>query len=94
MSKRRRSLETRLPGMQGKNIVGYALSTLRQRASPPLSRKELCALVKDCCGLDLSEDIVGEVERGTRGVSDYEVVAFARALNVEPSLGVKSRVRA
>lgn len=83
MPRRKKSSEVLIPGMQGYNMIGSNLRKLRKEASPPLSLGEFCALVKDRCGLDISPEVVSLIERGKRAAFDYEVFAFAKALQAK-----------
>jgi HTH-type transcriptional regulator, cell division transcriptional repressor len=74
-----------------KNISGPHIAAARKRHRPPLTQLELSTRLK-AAGVELDRAAVAKIENGLRGVLDYELAAFARALGTSvKSLIGKSR---
>jgi transcriptional regulator with XRE-family HTH domain len=65
------------------NLIGPQVERLRVRAG--LHRSALCRLL-GVHGLEIDVRALGRIERRKRRVRDHEVLAFARALRVEPEV--------
>lgn len=63
------------------NLIGPQVERLRVQAG--LDRPALCQLLR-AHGLELDSRSLENIERQERRVRDHEVLAFARALRVEP----------
>lgn len=66
-----------------KNIIGKRVQKARRKFSPPLSLEELAARL-GAEGWKISRRTLWNIEAGTRKVTDIEVMALARILNVNP----------
>ena len=67
--------------MEEKNIIGRKIRIARIMKKNVMRQKDLLAKL-DLIGVHFSEATLSKIEAGTRFVKDYEVVAFAKALNV------------
>jgi Helix-turn-helix. len=66
-----------------KNIVGSRVREARAYSKPALSQEELAARLESN-GWKISRGTLAKIESGIRQVSDYELVALAKALKVPP----------
>ena len=66
-----------------KNIVGKKVREARHQFKPPLSQKELAAKL-ELDGWKISRGTLAKIEAGIRQVTDFEVMALAKALKVSP----------
>ncbi len=64
-----------------KNICGLKVKAARKKAG--LSQEMLAAKLQ-IEGVNIERDSVSRIEIGTRFVSDYELLALCRILNVTP----------
>ncbi|MGS2722134.1 helix-turn-helix domain-containing protein [Porticoccus sp. GXU_MW_L64] len=64
------------------NICGERIAESRQKGS--LSQAEVAAAMDVEFGLNIDRSDISEIERGVRGVKDYELDAIARILEVSP----------
>lgn len=64
-----------------KNLVGQRLRLARLMRKPVVRQKDLLARL-EVKGLHLSYSAISKIESGSRSVSDFELLAFAEALNV------------
>jgi transcriptional regulator with XRE-family HTH domain len=64
------------------NLIGEHVKYARQTSQPPLTQEQLSSKL-DTLGVSIDRAGVAKVETGIRGVLDYELVAFAQALNVK-----------
>jgi len=64
-----------------KNIVGKRVREARKQAKPPTTQKDLVARLQ-VLGLKVDQSTISKIEQGIRPVSDFEVVALAKALKV------------
>ena len=62
------------------NVCGARVRLARERKG--MSQVDLAAALAVDHKIDLSQSDVSEIERGVRGVRDYEFVALAAALEV------------
>lgn len=67
-----------------KNIVGKRIREARKQAKPPITQKDLVARLQ-VLGLKVDQSTISKIEQGIRPVSDFEVVALAKALKVSVS---------
>lgn len=65
---------------EGRNVIGSQIRTLR--AQKGLSQADMVARC-GVQGLELGQPAISQIENGTRGVSDLEMILLARALRVE-----------
>jgi transcriptional regulator with XRE-family HTH domain len=68
-------------GGEMKNIIGKRVQKARRKFSPPLSLEDLAARL-GAEGWKISRRTLGNIEAGTRKVTDIEVMVLARVLNV------------
>jgi hypothetical protein len=64
-----------------KNISGRRISEARQRSRPPLTQDDLSGRLAKL-GVQLDRAAIAKIENNLRGVLDYELRAFAKALSV------------
>lgn len=64
-----------------KNLIGERLKIARLIQKPSLSQKELIARLQ-VYGVEVPDNAISRIESGTRPVTDIELVAFAKILNV------------
>jgi HTH-type transcriptional regulator, cell division transcriptional repressor len=64
-----------------KNISGRRISEARRRFRPPLTQDDLSGKLAKA-GVQLDRAAIAKIENNFRGVLDYELRAFARALEV------------
>jgi transcriptional regulator with XRE-family HTH domain len=64
-----------------RNVVGKRVREARKQAKPPITQKDLVARLQ-VLGLKVDQSTISKIEQGTRPVSDFEVVALAKALKV------------
>ena len=65
------------------NIVGKKVREARRKYKPALSQKELAAKL-ELDGWKISRGTLAKIETGIRQVTDFEVMALAKALKVSP----------
>lgn len=63
-----------------KNICGGKIREARQKQR--LSQSDLAAKMQ-VCGITLERDSISRIEIGTRFVTDYELMIFAKVLKVD-----------
>lgn len=64
-----------------KNISGRRISEARRRPNPPLTQDDLSGKLARL-GVQLDRASIAKIENNLRGVLDYELRAFAKALGV------------
>ncbi|AGK96447.1 helix-turn-helix domain-containing protein [Clostridium pasteurianum] len=64
-----------------KNIIGTRVKKARKMSKPTLTQENLAAKL-DLMNIKLDRIALSRIESGDRFVSDYEVVALAKALGV------------
>ncbi|APV43877.1 Helix-turn-helix domain-containing protein [Dehalogenimonas formicexedens] len=62
--------------------MGKRVREARLAAKPPVTQEDLVARLQ-IQGLDLNQTMISKIERGQRSVSDYELLALAKALKVK-----------
>ncbi len=68
--------------MQSANISGARIKQARERRG--LDQVDLAAALSVDYGIKLDQSDISEIERGIRGVKDYELDAIARVFEVSP----------
>lgn len=63
------------------NICGLKIRDLRQKAVPRLSQRALADKLQ-LAGIDLDKNAVQRIESGQRFITDIELLAFAKTLDV------------
>lgn len=63
------------------NVSGKKIQELRKQMSPKVSQKRLSDMLQ-LVGLDLDKNAIQRIESGERFVTDIELKAFAKILNV------------
>ena len=64
-----------------KNVIGPQVKLLRKGHKPPLTQKALAEMLQQA-GYEFDSLTILRIEKGTRFVPDYEVVALAQVLGV------------
>lgn len=67
--------------LEGRNIVGPRLRTIRLAQKPPVSLEDLAGRLANR-GLSLDRSAIGRIENRKRYVLDYELKGLADALRV------------
>ena len=67
--------------MKRRNIVGVRVSQARREAIPPITQMDLIARLQ-VLGIMLDQSTLSKIENQQRPVTDIEVVALAKTLNV------------
>jgi transcriptional regulator with XRE-family HTH domain len=68
--------------MDKANISGSKIKELREQKG--LDQADLAASLLTQYNLQLDQSDISEIERGVRGIKDFELDAIARILNVDP----------
>lgn len=63
------------------NISGKALKKIRENMKPKLSQRKFAAKMQ-LEGLDIDHHVIRRIENGERFVTDIELKAFSKVLNV------------
>jgi HTH-type transcriptional regulator, cell division transcriptional repressor len=79
----KRSLQALKQKTGKQNIVGERIRTARQQQTPPWTMERLSEMLEEHEDLEISISTIGRIESGTRSVYDYEIIAFARVLDVD-----------
>ena len=66
-----------------KNICGENIAKARNQLQSPMTQEQLAAKLQQI-GVDIDRATVAKIETKHRRVYDYEVLAFAKVLNVSP----------
>jgi transcriptional regulator with XRE-family HTH domain len=69
-------------GQVGQNLVGERVKEARSKAQPAITQEELSKRLSKL-GVSIDRAGVAKIETGIRGVLDFELVALAKALDVE-----------
>ena len=77
-------------GQSSQNLVGERVKEARAAAKPSLTQEELSKKLSKL-GVWIDRAGIAKIETGIRGVLDFELVAFAKALGVKVTwlLGLK-----
>ena len=62
-----------------KNLFGPALRS--HRISQNLSQAQLAAKMQTA-GIEITQSMISQIEKGTRGITDFELVCLSKILNV------------
>ena len=65
------------------NICGARIKTAREKLG--MDQSELSAALSVDYSITIDQSSISEIERGVRGVRDYELDAIARVLGVDPT---------
>ncbi len=68
-------------GQVGQNLVGERVKDARGNAQPPLTQEDLSKRLAKL-GVSIDRAGIAKIETGIRGVLDFELVALAKALDV------------
>lgn len=63
------------------NIVGHRIRTARAMKNEPMNQQELLAKLQTE-GVDISQSTLSKIENGCRYVTDIELKAIAKALDI------------
>lgn len=63
------------------NICGVNISLLRQRYKKPISQRQLADMMQ-LAGIDIDKNAIQRIESGQRFVTDIELDAFSKVLNI------------
>ena len=63
------------------NLCGSQVYRIRKAMSPKMSQRALAERLQ-LCGMDVDKNAIQRIECGKRFVTDIELVALSRALNV------------
>lgn len=66
---------------RNKNIVGKRVKQARSACKPIVTQEDLSARLA-VLGVDIDRSTISRIEAGQRQVTDYELLALSRALNV------------
>ena len=69
-------------GQVGQNLVAKRVKEARSKAQPAITQEELSKRLSKL-GVSVDRAGVAKIETGIRGVLDFELVALAKALDVE-----------
>lgn len=75
-----------------KNITGQRIAEGRKKQRQGLTQLELSNMLS-AKGIRLDRAAVAKIERGLRGVLDYEILAIAEALKLSPEQLLTGRAR-
>ncbi|MFC2046932.1 helix-turn-helix domain-containing protein [Chloroflexota bacterium] len=67
--------------MEKRNIVGIRVRQARKAAKPPITQLDLIARLQ-LLDMNIDQSGLSKIENGQRPVTDFEVVALAKALKV------------
>ena len=67
--------------MKKRNLIGERVRLARQLASPKITQLELSARLQ-VQDVRIGDSTVGKIENGTSAVTDIQLLAFSKALNV------------
>jgi hypothetical protein len=65
-----------------RNVIAERLIAARHAQTPPWTQERLCIELELRAHLTLEQATVGKIERQTRGVYDFEIIALALTLGV------------
>ena len=66
----------------GKNIIGRKIRIYRAMQNPPMQQADLLAKLQ-LGGLQISQSTLSKIENEERIVSDAELIAIVKAINVD-----------
>ena len=76
--------------MDTANISGRRIQEARRKKR--LTQVEMAAALEVDYGINLVQSDISEMERGVRGIKDYELDAMARILEVDPAWLMRGEV--
>lgn len=65
-----------------KNIIGQRMRIYRAMQKPPMQQSDLLAKLH-LHGLEITQSTLSKIENAERIVSDFELLAISKALNVD-----------
>lgn len=72
----------KLPVRIGKNIAGLRIREARDLCVPPITQDQLSGRLA-AFGVTVDRTALAKIEKGVRGIYDYELAAFALSLRVD-----------
>lgn len=72
-------------GSKPRNVIGKGLREIRKQCVPPITQDQLSGRLAKL-GVQLDRVAIAKIETGRRCVFDYEVQAFAVALEVDAAI--------
>ena len=67
--------------MEKRNLIGDRVRLARNKSSPKLTQQELSARLQ-VQGVMIGDSTIGKIENQTSAVTDIQLMAFSKALNV------------
>jgi len=64
-----------------RNIIGNRVHQARKQTKPPVTQNDLVARLQ-VLGVKIDQSAISKIEKGSRPVLDFEVVALAEVLKV------------
>lgn len=64
-----------------RNLIGERIKLARTTSKPKITQLELSAKLQ-ILGVNVGDSLIGKIENGASAVTDIQLVAFAKALNV------------
>ena len=64
-----------------RNIIGNRVRRARRQERPPVTQNDLVARLQ-VLGVKIDQSMISRIEKGSRPVLDFEVVALAEALKL------------
>lgn len=64
-----------------RNLIGERIKLARTKSKPKVTQAELSARLQ-ILGVNIGDSAIGKIENGASAVTDIQLVAFAKALNV------------
>lgn len=64
-----------------RNLIGDRIKTARLNSKPKITQSDLSARLQ-ILGVNIGDSTIGKIENGASAVTDIQLVAFAKALNV------------
>ena len=75
---------TSASGDRIRNLIGKRLKELRKQCTPPVTQDQLSGRLAKL-GIQLDRVAIAKIETGRRCVYDFELKAFAEALEIDPT---------
>jgi transcriptional regulator with XRE-family HTH domain len=67
--------------MEKRNLIGARIRIARNKSTPKITQQELSARLQ-IQGVMIGDSTIGKIENHTSAVTDIQLVAIAKALNV------------
>lgn len=64
-----------------RNLIGERIKLARTKSKPKITQAELSARLQ-ILGVNIGDSAIGKIENGASAVTDIQLVALAKALNV------------